>query len=148
MFHEEDQGVRGITPELLIEDLARNDAGYVLEVTTDGYGDNVITEGGPCNSDTIYGEIDFGTPDAINEDLGTNLSNENCVNITGNNGSVLTVVANGDIFAVSDNVEQDSQQFDTKEELVQVVDNWVRQNGKPEVVENDEDNDWDDDTDF
>lgn len=148
MFHEEDQGVRGITPELLIEDLARNDAGYVLEVTTDGYGDNVLTEGGPCNSDTIYGEIDFGTPDAINEDLGTNLSNENCVNITGNNGSVLTVVANGDIFAVSDNVEQDSQQFDTKEELVQVVDNWVRQNGKPEVVENDEDNDWDDDTDF
>ena len=148
MFHEEDQGVRGITPELLIEDLARNDAGYVLEVTTDGYGDNVLTEGGPCNSDTIYGEIDFGTPDAINEDLGTNLSNENCVNITGNNGSVLTVVANGDIFAVYDNVEQDSQQFDTKEELVQVVDNWVRQNGKPEVVENDEDNDWDDDTDF
>ncbi len=47
MFHEEDQGVRGITPELLIEDLARNDAGYVLEVTTDGYGDNALTEGGP-----------------------------------------------------------------------------------------------------
>jgi hypothetical protein len=129
--HDDDEGVGGIVPELLVDDLNRNDAGYILEVTTDGAGgDNVIVTTGQFDEETRYAEIDFGNVDNINDAVGKNYSNENCVSLTGENGKTLTVISEGGLHIVHDSVEDEAETFDNKDELASAIEGWVANNGK------------------
>lgn len=131
MFDHDEEGVGGIVPELLVDDLNRNDAGYILEVTTDGAGgDNVIVITGQFDEETRYAEIDFGNVDNINDAAGKNFSNENCVSLTGENGKTLTVISEGSTHIVYDSVEDETETFDNKDELTSAIEGWVANNGK------------------
>ena len=131
MFDHDEEGVGGIVPELLVDDLNRNDAGYILEVTTDDAGgDNVVVTTGQFDEETRYAEIDFGNVDNINDAVGKNYSNENCVSLTGENGKTLTVISEGGLHIVHDSVEDEAETFDNKDELASAIEGWVANNGK------------------
>ncbi|MGG6177793.1 hypothetical protein ACQV2C_03925 [Pantoea allii] len=130
MQNHDYEGVRGITPEYLVNDLSANEAGYVLEITTDGYGDNVLVEGGMFGNEILYAEIDFGDTNNLNSDLGKNFSNENCMRLTGGSGTELTLIADGRNFIAYDEREQEAELCNNSKELADFVDNWIKAYGK------------------
>lgn len=129
---DEDEGVTGITPELLVEDLNFYDAGYILEVTTDDTDTKVIVTTGQFDEETRYAEIDFGDVDEINDILDRRFSNDNCIRLSGENNKTLTIISDGGLNIVHDSVENEAEELDNKNELASWVENWVANHGKLE----------------
>lgn len=130
-------GIIGVGSDRLVNDLHAHGNGYVLEITSDDSNDNVVADAGPTGMDTAHATIDFGTAECINEELGTNISDEHCITLSGDNGHQLTIAAVGDKFATFDTVHSEAQEYDRKDDLVDAVDNWVRTAGIQENTDDD-----------